>query len=335
MINILVPVVEDVDGFAEFVSKHSGSDTRIFVGIKKSLKDKFTPKGANVSLYVFEDKSSREQILNALGKCEKTYGKTLVVRRPLLEEEYQALTTSETEITTLKIKRNKVSAWLKNYAKKIIKKCFAFSFFDDISAICFGEFMFELITACPNLSMATRINKYVGVEISEVEALQPSVKREYKKWKAYLNLALGTFIGFGALAAAVCIFIFVSKIKVLFVVLVIAMLFVALSLYGISLLNFARTLAVGDLEYDAAKVLEEIVQVQPTETAATEKKPKKAKTVASAAKKETKTAKPKASKSTKAVASAKTTSKQTKTTKPKAKTTKTVATAAKKNEKGE
>jgi len=256
MINIFVPIVENVEGFSEFVAKHKEKDKHIYVGIRKGLKEKFLYTNENIELHIFDDKSNKEEIINGLQKCQRAKGKLLVIRRPLTDDEFTKLTTSESEITTLKAHHNRFVSWFKNLARKTVKKFFAFSFFEDISAICYGEFLHEFVEACPNLSIATRINKYVGVDISEFETTTTPVKKEFSKTKTAIKFSLGALILGGAIAGAGCIFAFVNPLRVIFVVLVIAMLFVALMVFGMFVVNFVRTLAVGNLEYKAGNELE-------------------------------------------------------------------------------
>ena len=59
MINIFVPIVEDVERFSEFVSKHTENTTHIFVGIRASLKDKFVVSNKNIEIHVFDDKTKK------------------------------------------------------------------------------------------------------------------------------------------------------------------------------------------------------------------------------------------------------------------------------------
>jgi len=321
MINIFIPIVDDVEDFCKFVAKHKEKDKRIYVGIRRSLKEKFVYDNDNIELHVFESKANKEEIINALQKIERKSGKLLVIRRPLTDEEYLALTTSESEITTLRAHHNKFVTWFKNFARKTIKKFFAFSFFEDISAICYSEFLHELVFACPNLSMATRINKYVGVDVSEIETQTTPVKKDYNKAKNAGLLTIGVGVLAGSIAGAGCIFAFVNPIKAIFVVLVIAMLFVAFTIFAIMLVNYTRTIAVGQLEYNAGKELEmipariveeEMIEEKEVETSkSTQKNPKtaaKAKPAAMSAAKTSSKAKTETQTKPKAASTAKKTS---------------------------
>lgn len=263
MINIFVPIIEDVEAFSDFVSKHNENDVRIFVGIKKSLKEKFVVPNKNIEIHIFDDRTKKEEMINALQRCEREKGALLVVRRPLSDEEYRALTSANADITTLKPHQNKFVSWLKRTAKKIIRKVFAFSYFDDISAVCLSENMHEFILSCPNLSMASRIDKYVGLEIEEIETNSKPTKKEYDKINTALLFAGGIFLLLASIVATICVFVYVEKIRALYVVLVIAMLFVALTIFAISLVSFLRTLAVGTIEYKVGTEIEIIKPVVP------------------------------------------------------------------------
>ncbi len=252
MINILVPIVENVEKFQDFIKNVNGKNVKIFVGIRQNLADKFKSKSKNVEVHIYSNKSNKEEIINALHSCKMESGKILIVRRPLTNEEYLALTRSTKDIATLKANKSKFSNALKRFMSKIVMKFFAFSYFDDISAICYGESMFDLLSVCANLSMASRVNKYVGVEIEEIETAEKSVKRDYSRTKNLFNLLLGVLFFLGSLAGAICICIF-THLEVLIVVLIIAWLIIALIIMFVSIINFTRTVAVGKLHYGRAE----------------------------------------------------------------------------------
>lgn len=252
MINIIVPIVENVDKFEEFVKKVNSKDAKVFVGIRENLAAKFNVKSKNVEVHVYNSKSNKEEIINSLHSCNMEKGKILIVRRPLKDEEFLSLTKSTKEIVTLKANKNKFSSAIKNFMSKVVMKFFGFSYFEDISAIYYGETMFDLLSVCSNLSMASRINKYVGVEFEEVTTLEKPVRRDYSRPKNIFNLLLGILFFLGSLAGGICVCIF-GPLKVLIVILVIAWLIIALVLMFISIINFTRTVAVGKLRYGRAE----------------------------------------------------------------------------------
>lgn len=252
MINLIVPIVENAENFEEFVNKHSGKDIKVFVGIIENLKNKFKPKSKNVEIHVFANKSKKEEIINSLHSCKLQNGRIMVVRRPLTDEEFVALSTSSKDICTLKAKHNGFVTAFKNFAKKIVRRFFGFTYFEDISAICYKENMFELLSVCNNFSIATRINRYIGVEIDEILSETKPVKKDYNRVANVSLLLMWIMLFLGSVAGAICVGIF-TKTRVLIVILLIAWLVVMLTLLLVGIVNFTRTIAVGELRYGRAE----------------------------------------------------------------------------------
>ncbi|MBP3619786.1 MAG: hypothetical protein J6J24_03900 [Clostridia bacterium] len=255
MINIIVPITDNVEEFCQFISnitERNEKGIKFYVGISKKLFANFNIKAKNIETIVFSDKSNVEQIINSLHSCKLKKGKLLVVRRPLTDEEFDKLTTSEKDIAVLKKKRRSFATKLRHFIQSIIKRFFSFTYFDDISAICYKENLFDLLSVCSNLSTATRINRYVGLEIEEINVETKPVKKIYNKTKNIFNFLLGTFILLGSIAGVVCISIF-CKINVLISLMFILWIFVALCIWLGCLLNFARTIAVGKLHWGKAE----------------------------------------------------------------------------------
>ena len=164
MINVILPVVEEPEKFAEFAQKFSGPNVKIFVGVRKGLsfdlnkenqefatenvqnlqnvetgktqkmngrksaKPKKNSMNFNIEVHTFAENSNSEEIINALHSTKMEKGKVLICRRPLTEEEFLKLTNSQKDIVALKAKHSKFFSALKNLAKKIIKRFFAFTY---------------------------------------------------------------------------------------------------------------------------------------------------------------------------------------------------------------
>ena len=287
--NIIVPIVENVEGFCKFIKENSSNDRIFVVGIRKNLLDKFKLKSKNVDLHVFDDKSKKEEIINALHSYCIQYTKLAVVRRPLLKDEFEKLVNSNYDISVVQRKRSKASRGFKNFVSGLIKRLFAFTYFDDISAICYNENMFDLISVCPNLSMATRINRYVGVDIDEIETEIEPVKKEYNKKKNILALCSGIGIFLASVAGIVLLSIFV-KFNFLMLIIDLFMAIIGLSFLAFSALTFARTIAVGDLRFEKATEIA-VEKKEPAEKKKTAKKASTKTTNKTATKKVTSTKK--------------------------------------------
>lgn len=252
MTNIIIPVVESPKAFAEFVETKKLTKYKIFVGIKQNLLNEFSVSNKNVEICVYPDTANKEQIINALHDCKLKRGKIMILRRVPTKDEFSMLESSKKDIVSLKAKHNKFVTACKNFVNKIIRKIFAFNFFEDISAICYGENMFQLLSVCQNLSMASRINKYIGVEIEEYETDSKSVKKDYNRTKTAILFSLATLLLLASFAGLVCYFVF-AQIKALHVILIIFGLILVSVVWFMSLVNTIRVVAVGDLNYAKAE----------------------------------------------------------------------------------
>lgn len=293
MINLIVPITENLEEYVEFVKKHNNKQTKIYVGLTEELH-KSWKKIPGVEVRIYNNEANREQILNALHKIPKKKGELFVVRRPLTDEEYENLVSSAYDVSTLKRKHNKFVSFFKNLARNIIRKIFAFSYFEDISAVRYSEDMHELVESFPNLSMASRINRYVGLDVEEIETEQKPAKPLYDKFYNGMWLALAILFLVTSIFDGVLIFIMVPNIWVLWALLIIAWWIIALTILCVVLLKFTRTRAVGDLYYDfaeevgresAEQVEKQNVEAEQTKTLATAKAPRKQTKSAKTAKK--------------------------------------------------
>ena len=69
MINVIVPIVSDVEKFSTFIKGNKKNGVKFFVGIKQSLAKKFVLKSKNVDVHIFSDKANREEIINFNERC--------------------------------------------------------------------------------------------------------------------------------------------------------------------------------------------------------------------------------------------------------------------------
>ncbi len=252
MINIIIPVVENAQDFANFIESKNDKEYKFFVGIKESLAGDFVVKTKNVEIHKYKDISKTEEIINSLHSCKLKEGKILILRRVPTEEEFNQLTKSEKDVVTLKARKSKfVVAW-KNFMARIIRKMFSFNYFEDISAVCYGKNLFQLLSVCPNLSMASRINKFVGLDVEEIETDVPSVKKDYTRWRTILLFVLACVFTVGCIAGALCLFILVEP-QVLNIVLAVFGLVLVGLVWFIAFINLLRTIAVGKLHYGRAE----------------------------------------------------------------------------------
>ncbi len=263
MINVLLPVVENAQGFCEFAKSVSSKNTQIFVGVTEQLSKSMAFRGKNIKLFVFKNGAKKEEILNSLYTKIEQPGKILVARRVLTQNEFSSLANTNSDIAVLQKKQNKVARFFKNLASAIIRKIFAFNFFDDISAICFNENLFNLLCVCHNFSMASRLNKFVGVNIEYVSAEEKPVKKELNRAKEYSIFAAASLFMVGSFAGAITMFCLLAM-PILAAILLVFWMAVALIMWLVVLVNFLRAITVGNLRFGRAEEIE-TAQTKPKE----------------------------------------------------------------------
>ena len=253
MINVLVPIVDRLTEYEKMIEKIAlDKDAIIFVGALEEFKDKINFNKDNIKVKYFKSGSGKEEIINSLHSIDKERGKIILLRRPVSEAEFNALKTSEKDIAYLKKKRSKFSAWWHNLWKNLIKKIFAFYYFEDISAISFNTTCFDLISSLTNLSYITRIDRFVGFKTEEIATESKAPKREYDKFYASAKIVgSGLFLIFCILISI----IISASFQPMFLMILISILLCLIGAvsFFVSVLNLARTIAVGTLRHGRAE----------------------------------------------------------------------------------
>ena len=251
MINVIVPVVDkpqDYLSMIDEISKHG--DCAIYVGVLNKFKALKFPKKVGVKYY--KDNSGKEEIINALHSIEKEPGKVLVVRRPLSKEEFTSLISCKADICYLKKPKSRFSAWWSNLWKKLIKRIFAFYYFEDISAIMFQDNIFNLINSLTNLSYITRIDRFVGLTQEEVASTNRSPKRDYDKFGVYSKLIGWTLFFVLMLLISIIITSSFQPVAIMVLLSILLCIIGIMSMF-MAILNFVRTLYVGTLRHGRAE----------------------------------------------------------------------------------
>lgn len=186
MKNIIIPVTEEkMVPFVESIKKIK--ELKIIVGVTAGLADKINKsRSKNFVLKIFEDGSKKEEIINSL-KDELDEGQVLICRKEIEVEEVENFFDSSSDITICSIKRNKVQKFFFKLCQDLMMLLFGFNLYDgDISVICFGQKLFNVLTNIENLSYSSRVNKWKGVEIKAIDIKSPPAKKEFNKLKVNL-----------------------------------------------------------------------------------------------------------------------------------------------------
>ena len=292
MINVIVPITENVEGFKDFIQRYNGPAFKFYIGVTRNLKDSLG-EVVGADIFVYENNINREVMINSLHAAEeKEEGKLVVLRRPLTDEEFKQLLTSESEVTCFRKKHNKFVGFFKKITRWILRSLFALTYFDDISAVAYSENLFNLMSAVPNLSMATRINRYVGVNVEEIETTSKPARKIYNKAANVLWLVFAILFFAASIFNGVYLFVIYDRMWVIFVLLILFWWLVATTLLLLITFRFVRTVAVGDLDYDKAEPIMAVIarKAEPA-TPKAEKESKKKTPAKKTAKKTAKTSK--------------------------------------------
>lgn len=209
MTNIILPVIDDFEGYAALVKELKIPDAHILVGVTEAGAQAFKFRKAGMRVTIYKDGSAKEEIINAL-QSQLEDGKTLIMRKKLSKQEVAKFLDSKADITVCDKKpRNKFSEFFYNLWKKIIRLMFDLTFFDgDVSAVAFSENLSGVIQNISNLSYASRINRWKGVSEGAVQTSSKPAKKEYSRLKNNVMLIGWTALFLAVVASTAVYFLF-------------------------------------------------------------------------------------------------------------------------------
>lgn len=210
MVNIILPVISNFENYANFIKSSKRKDVTFFVGVTKE-GESFFSKSKFVKLYIFENGSAKEEIINSLSSRVGD-GKVILMRKLISNDELDSFIKSKTDITVCAVKeKNKLCVFFNNIWKKIIKFIFDFKFFSgDVSVVAISEKLNLVVRNIPNLSYVTRVNRWIGVTESSVETVSKPEKKEYNSIKNLAMLFIWLLLFLGIVAGTVVYFIFIQ-----------------------------------------------------------------------------------------------------------------------------
>lgn len=197
MLNVLVPITNNVDKFQKLLSRLGGDDQiNVYVGVTKSQASKLSIiEGENISIFEFEDTSKREEILNSLS-ANLQIGEVLVLRKPITFEEFQKFCACHEDIAVCKENRSKTGEFFHRIWQKILKLILGVKLYDgDTSVIKFNEDIGAVLTQTHDFSYATRVDRWKGLKTQTIETKEEPVKAEIDK-KSILKCSIVALIAF-------------------------------------------------------------------------------------------------------------------------------------------
>lgn len=254
MINVLVPVTENAEEFLKSVNSICDDiAVQLIVGVTESLAKKYDCNIPNAIVREYEDKVSREEMLNDFQPLLLGEG-VFIARKPFTKEEFKNFTSQREQIVVCKSKeKNKIVGLVKRIWRSIVKVIFGVKFFEgDPSLIYFNKELGGVLTNINNFSYSTRIDRWRGTTKTAVDSSYPNVKPQQDK---VLNMKL-LICAFVALAmgvvttSLVCIF---AKVTVVIGLLLACLDIICLSIFTLLLIAYTFNMQVGHKNINAVK----------------------------------------------------------------------------------
>lgn len=168
----------------------SVSDYELVVACNKKYKGILSQ---NVVECIFDENAKPDEVINTLiPKCGGDY---LILVRKIENNNFGSILEvskklkSQKQIVVIKKNSNAVVRFFKKVFSFFVRFLYGYQLFDsNLAVMGFGEIPFSVLKQTPNCSTFTKINKWVGVTIDEIECVSPKVKLSQHKWTRFARL---------------------------------------------------------------------------------------------------------------------------------------------------
>lgn len=178
MINVLVPITTYSKKYKDVLLELSDrEDINLLVGVTNKIKDEFSYLKSGY-VHIYDDSFDKESILNALfNKVDD--GALVIMRQPITAQEFDRLVTKGEHVVTCKKERNRVKSFFFKLWQKILKLFIGVNLYmGDTSVVYFSETLLPVLIESGNLSYASRVDRWIGVEKATEEIKCQSEKYE-------------------------------------------------------------------------------------------------------------------------------------------------------------
>lgn len=180
MINVLIPIVSKGEKFNKLLSQLNGNDeVMVYVGATKSQRGVIhIEESENITIFEYEDKSRREEILNSLSQNLKV-GEIIVLRKPITIEEFEQFCICQEDIVLCKKNRSRTGEFFYQIWQKILKIILGVKLYEgDTSVVKFSENISAVLSQTHDFSYSTRVDRWKGLKSSTIETKEEAVKPE-------------------------------------------------------------------------------------------------------------------------------------------------------------
>lgn len=195
MINVLVPITNYNKKYREILLQLSGDeDINLLVGISNKIRNEVDYLDSSL-VHIYDDSFDKEAVLNSLfTKVEE--GSILIMRQPITLNEFNSMVTNGENIVTCRKHRNVFTGFMFKIWQKILKTFLGVSLYSgDTSVVYFSEVLLPILIENGNLSFASRVDRWIGVDKTtenvkcEPEKYEPD-KKSITKYCIFADVSL-------------------------------------------------------------------------------------------------------------------------------------------------
>lgn len=253
MVNIVIPIVNNLKSYKKLLSTLNGAeDINVLVGVCSSMASQIHLNSENIFIIEFEDGSSRESMINSLQKY-LVEGSVLILRKAITVDELYNFLKSKKDVVVCEHQSNVVVKFFIFLWQKILKMILGLKLYEgDTSVIFFNDEISSVLFSTNDLSFATRVDKWRGLEQSTVKVEGKAVKTDIDH-KSILKFIMISILSLAvAVSVTVCVSIFVP-VTIIIGLLLFCLDVICLSIFAIMMVLIIFNVIVGKKHFENAK----------------------------------------------------------------------------------
>ena len=214
MLNVVIPIIDNIQKYRDLLFGIVGSDQiNVLIGVTSSLKSKlnnFEEHSDNVSILEYTDDSTKESIINSLQRFIPN-GAVMIMRKPITVEEFHSFIKNKKDIVVCESNDKPVKRFFKIIWQKMLQLFLGLKEYNgDSSVILFNENISSVLYESNDLSYASRVDRWRGLEQGSVKVDGPPAKVEIDKKSILINSIIAVLSIVIGVIITVCVSLFAS-----------------------------------------------------------------------------------------------------------------------------
>lgn len=209
MINVLIPITDRIEKYQEIIKALEDSENiTVYLMAGEKLYPRLVEEYSqfeNFEMFCFENGATKEEMINSvqnyIGK-----GSLMVLRKPVTVKEFNKMVSSEKDVVTGKVVKNKFKTFIFRLWQKLTKLVIGVKMYSgDPSVVYFNEDLADVALRTSNLSYSTRVNRWKGASQAVATIEAPSEKKQIDKKTTIRNSIIASLIVVIGVAATVLV----------------------------------------------------------------------------------------------------------------------------------